>query len=581
MFNMISRSVSRKLALILFCVIIILSLCNAALTYKSLRDQHYSSIYSIHETNELTIQLIHASIKGAIEAEKSGADLKKDVNVSTLSSILNSMTKKEIVENAVILYPTVETIEGKESLRVVNTNSTLAEVLPPMSTYEFSDVFKKGLEELKQSPLVLTDTYTDDNGTFVTSLSKIVDPEGKVIAIFGLDFKYSDIQDLLKKELIESFIIAFVLSTLFSLFIWFIITKQLAPLKELLTATNRAAKGDFSFQLKVTKSDEFSRLTDNFNTMLVNVSGLLKDISVSTGEVVASSQEMGDGANQSLASAQSIAESIQEIAASSEVQSQSTDEAKKAINEMAIGVQRIAESAGEVSDHVMDVSHETVANHQLMTKMVEQMTHIQDTVQVSVDKLQHLLARSSDIKGIIDIIGDIANQTNLLSLNASIEAARAGENGRGFAVVAGEIRKLAEQSRTSSESIAELIRGINQDTEDIATSMKFGSQEAASGTEIVKEVQTGFDRIANLVQNITAQVQEVSAATEQLSAGSEEIAATMEELSRGSELSSGNAQEIAASIEQQLSMMEAMNSLAQGLKKTSDQVNVGVKKFTI
>ncbi|CAG7614670.1 hypothetical protein PAESOLCIP111_01735 [Paenibacillus solanacearum] len=581
MFKVITGSVSRKLTLTLFIILLVFSSVSAFMSYQTARGLYLRNITTIHETSAITTNMISAFVAGTIAKQKAGGDVKTDENQKTVSSVLSSMSAKDLVENAYVLYPDVTKQDGKEYMTMIGASAELEKALPPMSKYELGDAFIKGVGALKESKVVLTDSYTDVNGTYISTLSNVTDEKGNVIAVFGLDFNYGQVQQMLKDEVIHSIVTALVLALVFSSLIWFIITKQLVPFKALMSATNRAAHGDFSFQMKVAHQDEFGRLTENFNTMLAGVSGLLKDVAGSTKDVVAASHIMYEGAGQSLSSAKEIARAMQEVAAGSEAQMQSTEETKRAVGEMAAGVQRIAESAGDVTEYVFSVSAETGENQKLMAGTVEQMERINESVQAAVQQLDRLLERSADITGIVGVITDIANQTNLLALNASIEAARAGEQGRGFAVVAGEIRKLAEQSRQSSENIAELIHAINADTREIAESMNSGAQEAVGGAEIVRKAHEGFDRVAESMQSITAQIQEISAATEQLSASSEEISATMEELARISEQSSSSAQEVAASVEQQLKTMDEMAGSAQGLISTADKVKAGVGKFTV
>ncbi|PYI57514.1 methyl-accepting chemotaxis protein [Paenibacillus flagellatus] len=581
MLNTVTRSVSRKLTIMIFCILIVFSLCAAYISYVSQRAQHMDTMVTIHETNDLTATLVGSFVAATEDKLKAGGNVKNDTDAGTVVSVLDSMVGQELVENAYLFFPDSVQRDGKTYLKMLASNTKLAEALPSNSDYELNDIFMKAVSGLDKSDVVLTDSYTDSNGTFISTLSRITDANGKVIAIFGLDFTYGEVQKVLRNKVLESVGIALVLGLLFSCLIWYIIVRQLAPFKELTAATQRAAGGDFSFQMVVTRKDEFGRLKHNFNEMLRSVSTLLQEIRSSTQEVVASSHTMRDGSGQSLSAAQSIAGRIQEIAANGETQLQSTEEAKRAIEEMAVAVQRIAQSAGDVTEHVMGVSAETDSNRQLMAQTVAQKESINESVQLAAEKLRLLLERSSDIQGIVDIISEIAGQTNLLSLNASIEAARAGEHGRGFAVVAGEIRKLAEQTRASSEEIAELIRGTNEVTGEIAESMTIGAQKALSGAEIVHQAHEGFDRIAKAMNSITAQVEEVSAATEQLSASSEEMAATMEELARAAEQSSRNAQEIASAVERQVETMDALAASSEDVRQTADRVKDGIGKFVV
>ncbi|MEK8132375.1 HAMP domain-containing methyl-accepting chemotaxis protein [Paenibacillus filicis] len=578
----ISRSVSRKLSLMLFSIMLAFALSSAFFSYQGMRSQYIDNVKTIHETNELMATLLSSYIVSIRDSKKTPAELLKDENYIALAGVLDSMVKKELVENAYVFSPDIQSQGGKDILNILVTNTSLSGLQPPKSPYTLPDAFKKAVLELDKLDVALTDTYRDDSGVdYISTLSKVRDDKGNTLAIFGLDFKYDNIQTMLAKEIFYSFGFALLLGILFSVLSWFAILKQLAPLKELTEATNRAAHGDFSFQVPVTRQDDFGRLKQYFNSMLVNVAALLNDVAASSQTAVSASRAMQEGSTRSLDTTRQMAHAVQEIAAGAELQQHSTAETKRAIEEMAVGVQRIAESAGDVTEQVFAVAEETGTNQKLMAQTVEQMERINESVHESEEKLERLLERSSDISGIVSIISDIANQTNLLSLNASIEAARAGEHGRGFAIVAGEIRKLAEQSQVSSQSIAELIGGITQDTDSIATSMRAGAQEATSGAEIVRRTYDGFERIAGSVRQITSQVEEISAATEQLSASSEEISATMEELSRISRQAAANAQEAAASVDHQVQTMDAMTQSVEELSASSDKVNEGLSKFTI
>jgi methyl-accepting chemotaxis protein len=161
---------------------------------------------------------------------------------------------------------------------------------------------------------------------------------------------------------------------------------------------------------------------------------------------------------------------------------------------------------------------------------MSQMASIHKSVMDSVVSIEQLQRRSGEIGEIVQVITDIANQTHLLSLNASIEAARAGEEGKGFAVVANEVKKLAEQSGNSAKKITELVHSIQSETLAAVTSINEGEHNVKVGISIVEETGKLFGGIYNATDSVTSQIQEVSAATEEMVAETEQITASIKQL---------------------------------------------------
>ena len=201
------------------------------------------------------------------------------------------------------------------------------------------------------------------------------------------------------------------------------------------------------------------------------------------------------------------------------------------------------------------------------------------TVYLNESKL--LLDKSEEIGQIVGVITSIADQTNLLALNAAIEAARAGEQGRGFAVVADEVRVLAEQSSVAANKISNLIVGIQDQIKSISTSMNEGSKEITSGMEVALEAGSHFENIDKAISNIFTVVRDVSSATENVISSAKSTVSEMQETFTMSEETASATEEVSASIEEQAASMEEIGHAANELSNLSDKMNELVGKFKV
>jgi methyl-accepting chemotaxis protein len=251
------------------------------------------------------------------------------------------------------------------------------------------------------------------------------------------------------------------------------------------------------------------------------------------------------------------------------------------MEEMAVGISRIAESSSTVSEASVETAKEAAAGNEAIQKVVYQMDSIRASVTSSSQAVKELGMRSQEIGQIVGAITDIADQTNLLALNAAIEAARAGEHGRGFAVVADEVRKLAEQSRVSADQIANLITEIQEDTNRVVLAIEKGNAEVDSGIRVVEAAGEAFEKILNSVQHVADQIQEVSAAAEEMSASTEEVTASVEEMSRIARDSSQHSQSVVGASEEQLGIINEISASVQSLSVMAKELHDVVKQFKL
>ncbi|WP_189596765.1 methyl-accepting chemotaxis protein [Paenibacillus elgii] len=387
-------------------------------------------------------------------------------------------------------------------------------------------------------------------------------------------------EGIAKSKLISWIFIAVfvVINTLLALLISRANTKPIVLLSQLL---ERIGTGDFTTRLPVKSKDEIGQLSHNMNTMLTSIGGMIQQAHATAEHVAASSEELNAIADQSVETSNHVSEAIQQVVNGSEAQATGAEQTSKAMEEMAVGVQRIAESSSNVSELSFASAQEAREGNQLVTSAIRQMKSIQDSVGQTASDLAALNELSQKIGNIVEVIADISNQTQLLSLNASIEAARAGEHGRGFAVVANEVKKLAEQAKQSADDIAGLVKEVQGSTRTAVNSMNQGIADVGQGSKLITEAGELFQNIYASVQSISEQIQEISAASEQMSAGTEEVSASMTELVTISQASLQNAQEILAASQQQLASMEEISSSSKSLSSMSQELNEELLKFKV
>lgn len=311
---------------------------------------------------------------------------------------------------------------------------------------------------------------------------------------------------------------AAVIAAGFSLLSFLLVRKALQPLGRMVSLMHDIAlgEGDLTVRLNIAAHDEIGEAAGYFDRFVDKLQTVMRKVAESTREVASASASLHDTAAQ-------IATGTEELASQAATVSTAGEE-------MAATSHDIAHNCNAAASNSHHASELATSGSGIVMQTVEGMQRIAARVQETASQVAGLGARSDEIGAIVGTIEDIADQTNLLALNAAIEAARAGEQGRGFAVVADEVRALAERTTRATKEISGMIRAIQGETRKAVDSMEDGVREVEAGSAEAARSGSALQQILNQVNDVTDQINQIATAAEQQSSTSSEISNNMQQI---------------------------------------------------
>ena len=327
------------------------------------------------------------------------------------------------------------------------------------------------------------------------------------------------------------------------------------------------------------RKDELGDVHRALYDMTLKIGDLLKEVSKTTEQMAAASQQLNSSSMESANAATSVAQSVADAAAVVVQQQTAVTNGTDSVASISQSVKSISQETEEVSQEADQAAKKAEAGNLVVEKSVNQIHSVEEKVRTTARLVDELGARSQEIGAIVDTISDLAGQTNLLALNAAIEAARAGEQGRGFAVVAEEVRKLAEQSATAAQQIADLIGRIQDDTSKAVASMDSDRQAVVQGAESVEGLRQVFEEINGLVIDVAGKIESMSDSIQHVADQSSEITNHMEQIDTGAAKVADNMQSISAATEEQSASAQEIASASDSLARQAQDVQENLQKF--
>ena len=409
----------------------------------------------------------------------------------------------------------------------------------------------------------------------------IKNKSGNIVGVLGADYDADAIYEKMESVKYTIVFISALVLCVAVLLSYFFARSIVVPLEKFVGHVDIVAQGNLTNKLLINAENEIGHLSNAFEHMTENFGVLISQVSDVANDLVDSSNQLSSASYDTAKASSQISSTMATVIDGSNSQLQAVYSAKTT-------VENIAESIGKITQNVdiaSNVAEKAVFSADEGSKVIdsalEQMRNIEQSVEESAAGVSKLNSHSDEIGQIVSVISAIANQTNLLALNAAIEAARAGEHGKGFAVVADEVRNLAEQSQNSAEQIASLIGIIQEETNTMVNTMSIGTGEVKRGLDAVNAVGIKFDEITKLVDKVNVEVQGISVAINSIEEDSGEIVSSINAIEVVGQNVVEKTNDVSASVEEQTASVEELSSLSQDLNNLAEQIKKAISIFRI
>ncbi len=377
---------------------------------------------------------------------------------------------------------------------------------------------------------------------------------------------------------IELAIIALIIGIVIALIITRAVTKEL---KTLNNAMNMMANGKLTYRINVKSKNELGQAEANYNVMADQISSLIKGVEEKSGVLITASQKISNVSKSTTETVNQVSEAIQSVSIGASGQAESTQEATSEVELLASKLHETKAYVSDINDMSVETKQLSDQGLTIVDDLIEKGEKSKDNSRFSKNVVNEMIESINKINFISDAITEITEQTNLLSLNASIEAARAGESGRGFAVVADEIRKLAEQSQSSTDEIKQIVKEISAKSVVAGKTMDESVDIIDEQNKSINDAKELFGHISDAVNALKEGLDNIASLNEQMDASRENVVKSMEDVASVSTETAAASEEVSASAEEVNATMHTLNQFTVELDEIATHLTEAINRFEL
>ena len=519
--------------------------------------QKHSSGYSIYTSAQVGSLITGKSLGIAFEEldPKVFVNLFKNVNLGTNSDI-------SIVDTNGIIIACADT-------NLIGTDYKDKTIIEKVINTE------KNLETVDDSSKSQNRFFSTSNGKSLVSYAPLNGSDWYVVGVIPYSYLNSE-SNMLRNNTLVIGLISFIMA----MFVALIISRSISnPLGNLVELMKKAKEGNLDLHMIDDNKDEISEVISAFNDMVKKINTLIGDVKNLVENVSNNTKIITEVSEHSYASSEEIAATMSEITKGASDQAVSANEGMEYMNKLSHEINMVSSKTENVSlvlERTKQMKQDAIISVKTLNNKAEETSKVSAKIAEDVNVLN---LNIKDIKAIVELIVGIADQTNLLSLNAAIEAARAGESGRGFAVVAEEVRKLADKSKESSIEITKIINDIQRKTEVVVKEATSSSIVVSEQMEAVEKTDIAFKTIFEGMDQIEDQLKEMVGSIDEIVSSKDKTKISMENISSVSEETAATTEQVSDATQEQIGEIQKVSEFAQELYEVVDTLNSAISQF--